>query len=88
MDMQEQRHRPRPLRRPLGRHKKAVALHTDTYLSLRSYAERHNLTWSGAIHELLRTHPLIDLPSLLAVQQDGERQDTTTTTTISEPLQP
>ncbi len=62
-------HRPLPLRRPLGRHKKAVALHTDTYLRLRAYAQQHNLTWSGAIHELLRTHPLIDLPSLLAAQQ-------------------
>lgn len=64
-------HRPRPLRRPLGRHKKAVALHTDTYLRLRAYAQQHNLTWSGAIHELLRTHPLINLPSLLAAQQGG-----------------
>jgi len=62
-------HRPRPLRQPLGRHKKAVALHTDTYLRLRAYAQQHNLTWSGAIHELLRTHPLINLPSLLAAQQ-------------------
>ena len=64
-------HRPRALRRPLGRHKKAVALHTDTYLRLRAYAQQHNLTWSGAIHELLRTHPLINLPSLLATQQEG-----------------
>lgn len=64
-------HRPRPLRHPLGRHKKAVALHTDTYLRLRAYAQQHNLTWSGAIHELLRTHPLIDLPSLLAAQREG-----------------
>ena len=65
-------HRPRPLRHPLGRHKKAVALHTDTYLRLRAYAQQHNLTWSGAIHELLRTHPLIDLPSLLAARQEGQ----------------
>ena len=35
-------HQPRPLRRPLGRHKKAVALHTDTYLRLRAYAQLHN----------------------------------------------
>lgn len=64
-------HGPRALRRPLGRHKKAVALHTDTYLRVRAYAQQHNLTWSGAIHELLRTHPLIDLPSLLAAQREG-----------------
>jgi hypothetical protein len=61
--------RPRPLRRPLGRHKKCVALHTDTYLKLRAYAHQHDLTWSGAIHELLRTHPLIALPSLLHARQ-------------------
>lgn len=65
-------HRPRPLRLPLGRHKKAVALHTDTYLRLRAYAQQHDLTWSGAIHELLRTHPLINLPSLLAAQQASQ----------------
>lgn len=62
-------HKPRPLRQRFGRHRKAVALHTDTYLRLRAFAEQHNLTWSGAIHELLRTHPLIALPSLLRSQQ-------------------
>lgn len=62
-------HKPRPLRQQFGRHRKAVALHTDTYLRLRAFAQQHNLTWSGAIHELLRTHPLIALPSLLHSQQ-------------------
>ena len=61
--------KPRPLRLPLGRHKKCVALHTDTYLKLRAFAQQHDLSWSGAIHELLRTHPLIDLPSLLQARQ-------------------
>lgn len=60
---------PRPLRMPLGRHKKCVALHTDTYLRLRAFAQQHQLTWSGAIHELLRTHPAIGLPSLLLARQ-------------------
>ena len=62
-------HKPRPLRQQFGRHRKAVALHTDTYLRLKTFAQQHNLTWSGAIHELLRTHPLIALPSLLHSQQ-------------------
>ncbi len=61
--------KPRPLRLPLGRHKKCVALHTDTYLQLRAYAQQHELSWSGAIHELLRTHPAIGLPSLLQARQ-------------------
>ncbi|MCP9889100.1 hypothetical protein KBY96_14330 [Cyanobium sp. ATX 6A2] len=61
--------RPRPLRLPLGRHKKCVALHTDTYLQLRAFAQQHDLSWSGAIHELLRTHPAIGLPSLLQARQ-------------------
>jgi hypothetical protein len=34
-----------------------------------AFARRHNITWSGALHELVRTHPLIGLPSLLAVQE-------------------
>jgi hypothetical protein len=46
-----------------------VALHTDTYLKLRAFAQQHDLSWSGAIHELLRTHPLIALPSLLQARQ-------------------
>jgi hypothetical protein len=29
----------------------------------------YQLTWSGAIHELLRTHPAIGLPSLLQARQ-------------------
>lgn len=64
-------HKPRPLRQQFGRHRKAVALHTDTYLRMRAFAQQHNLTWSGAIHELLRTHPLIALPSLLQSQQSA-----------------
>lgn len=60
---------PRPLRLPLGRHKKCVALHTETYLRLGAYARQHELTWSGAIHELVRTHPAIGLPSLLQARQ-------------------
>lgn len=60
---------PRPLRLPLGRHKKCVALHTDTYLQLGAFAQLHQLTWSGAIHELVRTHPAIGLSSLLQARQ-------------------
>ena len=60
---------PRPLRLPLGRHKKCVALHTDTYVQLGAFAQLHQLTWSGAIHELVRTHPAIGLPSLLQARQ-------------------
>ena len=62
-------HQPRPLRLPLGRHKKCVALHNDTYLQLRAFAQQHELSWSGAIHELLRTHPAIALPSLLQARR-------------------
>lgn len=61
--------KPRPLRLPLGRHKKCVALHTETYLRLGAFAQQHELTWSGAIHELVRTHPAIGLPSLLRARQ-------------------
>jgi hypothetical protein len=60
---------PRPLRLPLGRHKKCVALHTDTYVQLGAFAQQHQLTWSGAIHELVRTHPAIGLSSLLQARQ-------------------
>lgn len=69
--------RPRPLRMPLGRHKKCVALHTETYLRLGAFAKQHELSWSGAIHELLRTHPAIGLPSLLLARQSAKHSLTT-----------
>ena len=46
-----------------------MALHTDTYVQLGAFAQQHQLTWSGAIHELVRTHPAIGLPSLLQARQ-------------------
>lgn len=66
--------RPRPLRLPLGRHKKCVALHNDTHAKLRAFAQQYDLSWSGAIHELLRTHPAIGLPSLLQARQAATAQ--------------
>ncbi len=67
--MEHSASKPWPLRLPLGRHKKCVALHTDTYVQLGAFAQQHQLTWSGAIHELVRTHPAIGLPSLLQARQ-------------------
>jgi hypothetical protein len=32
--------------------------------AVRAYATAQNLSLSGAIHKLLRTHPLINLPDL------------------------
>ena len=40
-----------------------------TYERVSAFARRHNISWSGALHELVRTHPLIGLPSLLAAQE-------------------
>ena len=67
--MEHPNRKPRPLRLPLGCHKKCVALHTETVLQLGAFAQQHELTWSGAIHELVRTHPAIGLPSLLQARQ-------------------
>lgn len=44
-------------------------MNNDTFERVDAFARRHNITWSGALHELVRTHPLIGLPSLLAVQE-------------------
>ena len=59
---------PRPLRQRIGNHKKTIAMNSDTFVRVDAFARLHNITWSGALHELVRTHPLIGLPSLLAVQ--------------------
>lgn len=61
--------KPRPLRQRIGNHKKTIAMNNDTFERVDAFARRHNITWSGALHELVRTHPLIGLPSLLAVQE-------------------
>lgn len=74
--MEPARVNPQPLRLPLGRHKKCVALHTDTYLKLLAFAQQHELSWSGAIHELLRTHPAMGLSSLLQARQAAARKTT------------
>ena len=61
--------RPRPLRQRIGNHKKTITMNNDTFERVNAFARRHNISWSGALHELVRTHPLIGLPSLLAAQQ-------------------
>lgn len=61
--------RPRPLRQRTGNHKKTITMNNDTYERVNAFARRHNISWSGALHELVRTHPLIGLPSLLEAQQ-------------------
>ena len=61
--------RPRPLRQRIGNHKKTITMNNDTFERVSAFARRHNISWSGALHELVRTHPLIGLPSLLAAQQ-------------------
>ncbi len=61
--------RPRPLRQRIGNHKKTITMNNDTFERVSAFAHRHNISWSGALHELVRTHPLIGLPSLLAAQQ-------------------
>ena len=61
--------KPRPLRQRIGNLKKTIAMNNDTFERVDAFARRHNITWSGALHELVRTHPLIGLPSLLAVQE-------------------
>lgn len=61
--------RPRALRQRIGNHKKTITMNNDTYERVNAFARRHNISWSGALHELVRTHPLIGLPSLLAAQE-------------------
>ena len=64
--------RPRPLRQRIGSHKKTIAMNNDTFVRVDAFARLHNITWSGALHELVRTHPLIGLPSLLAAEDRSQ----------------
>lgn len=63
---------PRRLRQRIGNHKKTISMNTDTYERVNAFARRHNISWSGALHELVRTHPLIGLPSLLDAEADHD----------------
>jgi len=58
-------HAGRYLRRRSGRHKYTTTMHSDCYVALKRFAADHGVTVSGAIHELIRTHPSIGLPSIL-----------------------
>lgn len=59
---------PRRLRQRVGNYKKTISMNSDTYERVDAFAREHNISWSGALHELVRTHPLIGLPSLLEAQ--------------------
>jgi hypothetical protein len=75
--------RPRPLRQRIGNHKKTIAMNNDTFVRVDAFARLHNITWSGALHELVRTHPLIGLPSLLAAEDTIQ-----TLTALSQGIKP
>lgn len=53
------------LRPAVGGHHKTMRLRTDELEAIVSFAKAHQLTWNGAVRELIRTHPRIQLPSLM-----------------------
>jgi hypothetical protein len=50
-----------------GEHKASVSMREDCYLAVKAYIDKNHerqLSLSGAIHHLLRTHPEINLPPI------------------------
>lgn len=48
--------------RPLyGSHPVSMKLRTEEFNAIQDYADRRQLSFSGAIRELVRSHPLIQL---------------------------
>jgi hypothetical protein len=56
--------KPKPYR--LRRHNVAasVHMHEDCFAAVVQFAKQSDLSISGAIHKLLRSHPIINLPEL------------------------
>jgi hypothetical protein len=56
--------KPEPYR--TRRHNVAASVHMreDCWVAVEQFAKQSNLSISGAIHKLLRSHPIINLPEL------------------------
>lgn len=56
--------KPEPYRQRRENIPASVHMRQDCADAVRRYADQQNLSISGAIHKLLRSHPLINLPEL------------------------
>jgi hypothetical protein len=51
--------------RPLhGSHPVSMKLRTEEFEAVQAYAARRQLSFSGAVRELIRSHPLVQLPPI------------------------
>jgi hypothetical protein len=50
------------LRPTYGAHHISVKIRTDEYEAVQAYADRLQLSFSGALRELIRSHPMVQLP--------------------------
>lgn len=41
-----------------------MKIRTDEYEAVRAYADRSQLSFSGALRELIRSHPMVQLPPI------------------------
>lgn len=48
----------------IASHQKTMRLRTEELDAVMAYANARNLTWNGAVRELIRTHPAVKLPPL------------------------
>lgn len=56
---------PRQQLRPThGSHPVSMKIRTDEYEAVRAYADRSQLSFSGALRELIRSHPMVQLPPI------------------------
>lgn len=52
------------LRPTHGVHPVSMKIRTDEYEAVRAYADRLQLSFSGALRELIRSHPMVQLPPI------------------------
>jgi hypothetical protein len=52
------------LRPTYGVHPISMKIRTDEYEAVRAYADRLQLSFSGALRELIRSHPMVQLPPI------------------------
>lgn len=45
--------------------RKCINIRPDEFAAVNRFAKEHGVAWNAALRELLRTHPRINLPSIL-----------------------
>lgn len=64
----------KPLRPVHGSHPVSMKIRTEEYNAITGYADQRSLSFSGAVRELIRSHPMIQLPPIHELSTTAPKQ--------------